>query len=67
MDVKFNSPRLSGEVRAISSKSEAHRLLICAALSDKPTKIICTDTNNDIDATASCLNSLGAKIERVEE
>ena len=67
MDVKFNSPRLSGEVRAISSKSEAHRLLICAALSDKPTKIICTDTNNDIDATASCLNSLGAKIERVSD
>ena len=67
MDVTFNRPRLSGIIRAISSKSEAHRALICAALSDKPTKIICSDTNNDIDATVSCLNSLGAKIIRVSD
>ena len=31
------------------------------------TKIICTDTNADIDATASCLNSLGANIKRTED
>lgn len=60
----LNKPRLSGKIRAISSKSEAHRELICAALSDKPTQIICTDTNRDIDATVSCLNSLGATIIR---
>ena len=64
MDMTFNTPSLSGEIRAISSKSEAHRQLICAALSDSPTRIICTDTNNDIDATVSCLNSLGANIKR---
>lgn len=58
----FNCPRLAGEVPAISSKSEAHRALICAALSDKPSDISCTYTNNDILATASCLNSLGADI-----
>ena len=67
MDITFNTPRLSGEIRAISSKSEAHRQLICAALSDSPTRIICTDTNNDIDATVSCLNSLGANIQRVDD
>ena len=67
MDITFNKPRLSGKIRAISSKSEAHRQLICAALSDAPTKIICTDTNNDIDATASCLNSLGAHIRRCSD
>ena len=67
MDITFNKPRLGGSIRAISSKSEAHRQLICAALSDVPTKIICNDTNNDIDATASCLNSLGAKIERCDD
>ena len=53
-------------MRAISSKSEAHRALICAALADRETEIICTDTNADIDATASCLSSLGAKIERID-
>ncbi len=67
MDITFNTPRLSGKIQAISSKSEAHRQLICAALSDAPTKIICTDTNNDIDATVSCLNSLGANIKRTAD
>ena len=62
MDITLNKPSLCGTIPAISSKSEAHRALICAALSDKPTKIVCTYTNNDIDATVSCLNSLGADI-----
>lgn len=52
---------------AISSKSEAHRYLICSALGDAPVEMICTDTNADIDATASCLNSLGASISRKGE
>lgn len=58
-----NGP-LSGDIPAIASKSHAHRLLICAALSDKPTQVRCTTTNADIDATVSCLRSLGAVIER---
>lgn len=64
MDITLNNPILCGTVPAISSKSEAHRALICAALSDKPTEIVCTYTNNDIDATVSCLNALGADILR---
>lgn len=60
----FQNNAVKGEVRAISSKSEAHRYLICAALGDRETELICTDTNADIDATASCLNSLGAEIKR---
>ena len=67
MEIVFNSPSVKRNTRAISSKSEAHRALICAALSDSETKIICTDTNADIDATAACLNSLGANIERTED
>ena len=53
-------------MRAISSKSEAHRALICASLADKKTKIICTDTNADIDATAACISALGATVSRIE-
>lgn len=66
MEKTFHQSRVKRNIRAISSKSEAHRYLICAALADSPTEIICTDTNADIDATASCLNSLGADIKRTE-
>lgn len=62
MNKTLNSPSLSGSVRAIASKSEVHRLLICAALSDKKTLIECSDTNADINATADCLKALGAEI-----
>lgn len=51
-----------GRIRAISSKSAAHRILICAAFADRPTVIRCDTLNNDIEATASCLRVLGANI-----
>ena len=57
----------SGSIRAIASKSMAHRLLICAAFADAPTTVICTETNNDIEATAACLSALGANIERTTD
>ena len=66
MDKIFIHQTVSPRIRAISSKSEAHRALICAALSDGECEIICTDTNADIDATVACLNSLGADIKRTE-
>lgn len=64
MDITIYPGRLSGMLRAIPSKSQAHRLLICAALSDQPTVLDCPDTNQDIEATAGCLRALGAKILR---
>ena len=60
----FSAKTTKDKIKAISSKSEAHRLLICAALSDGQTSIVCNDTNEDISATVNCLNSLGAKIVR---
>lgn len=66
MDITFHQNQVKSEIRAISSKSEAHRYLICAALGDKRCEIVCTDTNADIDATASCLRALGAEIERTD-
>ncbi|MBE7066924.1 MAG: 3-phosphoshikimate 1-carboxyvinyltransferase [Ruminococcaceae bacterium] len=62
MTVTLNTPRLAGEVKAIASKSEVHRLLICAAMADTETLIECSEINADIDATARCLNALGADI-----
>jgi 3-phosphoshikimate 1-carboxyvinyltransferase len=59
--------RLKGTVYIPSSKSVAHRILICAALSDLPSKIRCTGYGKDVLATADCLNQLGAGIEIVDD
>lgn len=64
MQVTLHTPAPRGTLRAFPSKSEAHRALICAALANAPTTVICPDTNDDIDATAECLCALGAQIER---
>lgn len=55
---------LGGRIAAISSKSAAHRMLICAALAEAPTRIRCTTTSKDIEATCDCLRALGATIVR---
>lgn len=62
MNIKLNKSILSGTVSAIASKSQAHRLLIGAALSTSPSRVICSETSADIDATVNCLNALGAHI-----
>ena len=54
---------LSGEITAIASKSQAHRLLICAALAGKTTILRCPTLSADITATADCLRGLGAAME----
>ena len=66
MDITITPGKLSGTVTAIPSKSQAHRLLICAALADGPTTLLCPETNRDIEATADCLRTLGAEISRTE-
>ncbi|MDD5923114.1 MAG: 3-phosphoshikimate 1-carboxyvinyltransferase [Eubacteriales bacterium] len=45
-------------IRIISSKSDAHRALIAAALSDRKTKVTCRGTSKDIEATKECLKAL---------
>ena len=60
-------PRLSGSLAAIPSKSEAHRLLIAAALSDRETTVVCRETSRDIDATAGVLRALGATVTRTAD
>lgn len=64
MDITIYPGKLAGTVAAVPSKSQAHRLLICAAFSDEPTTIHCPDANQDIDATVNCLNAIGADISR---
>ena len=66
MDITITPKKLRGTVAAIPSKSAAHRLLISAAFADNATTLVCPDTNRDIEATADCLQALGAEISRNE-
>jgi len=53
---------LSGTVQAPSSKSVAHRMLLCAALSRSCCTINNISDSDDMTATIGCLEALGAKI-----
>ena len=66
MDITIQPRLLQGDLTIIPSKSLAHRYLICAAFADKPTQLLCSQTNRDIEATADCLRALGAGITRTE-
>ena len=66
MDITIQPQLLQGELTVIPSKSQAHRLLICAAFADAPTILHCPETNRDMDATAECLNALGARITKTQ-
>ena len=62
--ITFSPGERSGSVQIPSSKSAAHRLLICAALGERKTKLSIDGFSKDILATAACLNALGAGIEQ---
>lgn len=66
MDITIQPRLLRGQIDIIPSKSQAHRLLICAAFADRPTQLRCPDTNRDIEATVDCLCALGAQILRTD-
>ncbi len=67
LNEKIYPAKLAGTVQIPASKSEAHRLLICAAFADAPTRVVCNATSKDIDATASCLRALGVAVEKTAD
>lgn len=52
----------SGVLSAPPSKSHAQRLLICAALSDRPVRLFRCGESEDVLAAVRCLRALGAKL-----
>ncbi len=64
MDIQITPSPISGSIEAIASKSFAHRALICACLARGKSKIKINTTSADIEATVSCLENLGAVIEK---
>ncbi|TEB04655.1 3-phosphoshikimate 1-carboxyvinyltransferase [Pelotomaculum schinkii] len=63
MNIRITPSALRGRVEAIPSKSDAHRILIAAALADQPTVVRLGSSSRDIQATMECVRSLGAKID----
>ena len=56
-----------GKIMIPSSKSDAHRILIAAALATTPTTIIIRGISKDIEATIHCLRGLGSRIRSIDE
>ena len=56
-----------GCVHIPASKSQAHRLLILAALGGEEIRIACDGISKDIAATVACLNALGAAIREEDD
>jgi len=62
--ISVRPSKITGQIAAIPSKSDAHRAIICAALAQVPTKIDLVGTSLDIEATIFCVESIGAEVER---
>ena len=63
MNVKIGkNPLNKGQVRIISSKSDAHRSLIAAALAEEESVLFVDGWPDDLEATVRCLEALGAEI-----
>ena len=67
MTVRIEPRPLRGVVQAIPSKSEAHRALVCAALSDAPCVLRMRETSRDVEATIRCLRTFGAEISQNDD
>ena len=62
MNVTVTAENIGGTVEILSSKSELHRLMLLASLSDTPTTITYSGVaSKDVIATADCINAVGGK------
>ena len=66
MNVTIRPKKLSGRVTPPPSKSQAHRLLLCAALAGEGSRVENLAFSQDIRATLGCMQALGATWEQPE-
>ena len=64
MIAEFQPSRPAGRISAPPSKSMAHRLLICGALAGGRSVIHGLSDSEDVRATLSCLEGLGASYQK---
>lgn len=61
MTIQIQPGKLAGRILPAPSKSQAHRLLICAALAEGTSTLTHVDFSGDICATLRCMEALGAR------
>lgn len=66
MDITITPGRLKGPVTPPPSKSQAHRLILAAALAAGESLLSHVEMSQDIAATLSCMEQLGARWEALE-
>ena len=64
MTVRIQPGLLRGTVAAPPSKSQAHRLLLCAALSEGASRVRGVSDSQDVLATLDCISALGCHVRR---
>lgn len=62
MDAEIIPSNLSGFIKVPSSKSEGHRSIICAALSNGVSRILNLDISDDLKRTLCAVQAFGAKV-----
>lgn len=67
MNITITPTLLSGAIRPPASKSQAHRLIIAAALAEGESLISGVNMSRDIAATLDCMGALGARELREDE
>ncbi len=67
MRVKITKSKAVGAVKAPSSKSMAHRLLICASMAEGVSVIRGVSDCEDVLATLDCLSAMGVKYEKCKK
>lgn len=67
MEAVIQPGKLKGKLIIPPSKSFAHRALICAALAKGRSEIYNCGRSEDINATKSCLEALGVRIEEFSD
>ncbi len=60
MTIRIEPKKLKGTVRPPTSKSQAHRYLLCAALAEEESVIEEIELSEDLEATLRCIEILGA-------
>lgn len=64
MNITIQPTLLRGSVTPPASKSQGHRLLLAAALAEGESVIVGLAPSRDIEATLSCIGTLGARVHR---
>lgn len=62
MNLKLTPTKLKGAITPPPSKSQAHRLIIAAALTEGQSVISNVAFSQDIEATLNCMKALGAQV-----